>query len=402
MAHFRLLSDFNYLPYGRSYIEPARKVFKQLMLLEDAMLIHRIVRAPEKRTFFINVGNIPPNEVENYMQKTINKMKKTPYMDPQTGEYNLKFNMQNILEDFYIPVRGGDTTTKIETTKGLDYTAIEDVEYLKNKLFAALKIPKAYLGYEEGISGKATLAAEDIRFARTVERIQRTIISELTKIAIVHLYAQGYENEALAKFEITMTSPSVIYEQEKITLWNSKVELAGSIAEKGLLSREWVFKNVFNFTEDEIKGIDAQLISDMKEEFRKTKIKEEGEDPANPVPKKKEEEKEEGEKEGGEEKEKTTNPFEAVDKGGAPPGGQPGAGRPKEPVKYNTQKHPRGYDPLGSRELKNSYKYNGLSNESIDLSLKRLNLKKFKINAKILKESSANMLDDNNIIEEEL
>ena len=130
-----------------------------------------------------------------------------------------------------------------------------------------------------------------------------------------------------------------------------------------------------------------------------TKIKEEGEDPANPVPKKKEEEEKE---EGGEEKEKTTNPFEAIDKGGAPPGGQPGAGRPKEGMKYNTQKHPRGYYPLGNRAMRNAYKFNGLSNESIDLSLKRLNLEKFKINAKILKESSANMLDDNNIIEEEL
>lgn len=154
IAHFRLLSDYNYLPYGRSYLEPARKIFKQLTLMEDAMLIHRIVRAPEKRTFFVNVGNIPPNEVENYMQKTINKMKKTPYIDPKTGDYNLKYNIQNILEDFYIPVRGGDTSTRIETTKGLDYTAIDDINYLRDKLFAALKVPKAYFGYEKDLSGK--------------------------------------------------------------------------------------------------------------------------------------------------------------------------------------------------------------------------------------------------------
>jgi len=154
ISHFRLLSDYNYLPYGRSYLEPARKIFKQLNLMEDAMLIHRIVRAPEKRTFYINVGNIPPNEVEQYMQKTINKMKKTPYIDQKTGEYNLKYNVQNILEDFYIPVRGNDTSTKIETTKGLDYAAIDDVNYLKEKLFAALRVPKAYLGYEADLSGK--------------------------------------------------------------------------------------------------------------------------------------------------------------------------------------------------------------------------------------------------------
>ncbi|MBT5975989.1 MAG: portal protein, partial [Flavobacteriaceae bacterium] len=134
IAHFRLVSDVNYLPYGRSYIEPGRKLFKQYSLMEDAMLIHRIVRAPEKRIFYINVGSIPPNEVENFMQKTISTMKRTPLMDEKTGEYNLKYNMQNIMEDFYIPVRGNDQATKIDTTKGLDYAAIEDVEYLREKL----------------------------------------------------------------------------------------------------------------------------------------------------------------------------------------------------------------------------------------------------------------------------
>ncbi len=187
VAHFRLISDTHYLPYGRSYLEPARKVYKQLNLMEDAMLIHRIMRAPEKRMFYVNVGSIPPNEVEQFMQKTINTMKKTPYVDEQTGQYNLKFNMQNMMEDFYLPVRGGDATTRIETTKGLEYDGTNDINYLRDKLFAALKIPKAYFGYEGDLSGKATLAAEDIRFARTVERIQKILESELTKIALVHL-----------------------------------------------------------------------------------------------------------------------------------------------------------------------------------------------------------------------
>ena len=172
VAHFRLISDTHYLPYGRSYLEPARKIFKQVTLMEDAMLIHRIMRAPEKRTFFVNVGSIPPNEVEQFMQKTVNTMKKTPYVG-EDGQYNLRFNMQNMMEDFYIPVRGGDTSTRIETTPGLQYDGVTDVQYLQAKMFAALKIPKAYFGFEGELSGKATLAAEDIRFARTVERIKR-------------------------------------------------------------------------------------------------------------------------------------------------------------------------------------------------------------------------------------
>ena len=280
MAHFRLLSDFNYLPYGRSYLEPARKIWKQMTLMEDAMLIHRIVRAPEKRTFFVNVGNIPPAEVEGYMQRMINKMKKTPYVDPQTGEYNLKFNMQNILEDFYIPVRGGDATTRIETTKGLDYAAIEDVTYLRDKLFAALKVPKAYLGYEADLNGKATLAAEDIRFARTVERIQKILVSELTKIALVHLYAQGYDGASLTNFELSLTTPSIIYDQERIALMKEKVELATSMLEQKLMPTDWIYDNIFHFSEDQYQEYRDLIIEDQKRRFRENQIENEGNDPA--------------------------------------------------------------------------------------------------------------------------
>ena len=280
MAHFRLLSDFNYLPYGRSFIEPARKVFKQLTLMEDAMLIHRIVRAPEKRTFFVNVGNIPPNEVENYMQKTMNKMKKTPYMNPETGEYNLKYNVQNILEDFYIPVRGGDATTRIETTKGLDYAAIEDIEYLRNKLFAALKVPKAYFGYEKDLTGKATLAAEDIRFARTVERLQKIIVSELTRIALVHLYAQGYDGEAMTNFELSLTTPSIIYEQEKIALFKEKTALAAELLTNKIVPTDWIYDHIFNFSEDQYEEYRDLMIEDAKRKFRIDQIESEGNDPS--------------------------------------------------------------------------------------------------------------------------
>ena len=201
-------------------------------------------------------------------------------MDPQTGEYNLKFNMQNILEDFYIPVRGGDTTTKIETTKGLDYTAIEDVEYLKNKLFAALKIPKAYLGYESDLTGKATLAAEDIRFARTVERLQKILVSELTKIALVHLYSQGYDGEALTNFELSLTVPSIIYEQEKIALLKEKSALATELIQNKIVPTDWVYDHIFNFSENEYDEYRDLIIEDAKRKFRIDQIETEGNDPS--------------------------------------------------------------------------------------------------------------------------
>jgi len=485
VSHFRLLTDVNYLPYGRSYIEPARKLFKQYTLMEDAMLIHRISRAPEKRIFYINVGAIPPNEVENFMKKTISTMKKTPYIDQQTGEYNLKYNMQNMLEDFYIPVRGADTSTKIETTKGLDYTGMEDVIYLREKLFAALKVPKAFMGYEKDLcispetliplldgrtitaqdiidefnagkknyvysidensknivpgeiewagftrmntqivkvwldneqfiqctpdhlfmtregdwkeaqnltegealmplylqqstnksingytqvyhpstgkyeyvhrmvsnhynikepnkvihhidfnklnnnpehnrwkekysyknhkvvriewisenidtcdltiknyhnfgtaagviihnSGKATLAAEDIRFARTIDRLQRIMLSELNKIALIHLYVQGYRGETLTNFELLLTTPSIIYDQERIALMKEKVSLAKEIMDAKLLPTDWIYHNVFHFSEDQFDEYRDLILQDAKRQFRLAQVVEEGNDP---------------------------------------------------------------------------------------------------------------------------
>jgi len=279
MAHFRLISDVNYLPYGRSYLEPGRKIFKQMVLMEDAMLIHRIVRAPEKRIFYMNVGAIPPNEVEAYMQKTVQKLKKVPYIDPQTGQYNLKYNMMNMMEDFYIPVRGNDQATRIDTAKGLEYNGIEDVAYLRDKLFAALKIPKAFMGYEKDLTGKATLAAEDIRFARTVERIQRILLSELTKIALVHLYSQGYDGENLTNFDLSLTTPSIIYDQERVNLMKEKVELASTIMENSLLPTEWIYDNLFHFSEDQYDEYRDLIIEDKKRKFRLNQIEEEGNDP---------------------------------------------------------------------------------------------------------------------------
>ena len=279
MAHFRLLADTNYLPYGRSYLEPGRKLFKQYTLMEDAMLIHRIARAPEKRIHYINVGSIPPNEVDAFMQKTITNMKRTPYIDQKTGEYNLKYNMQNMMEDFYIPIRGNDTSTRIDTTKGLDYDGIRDVEYLREKLFAALKVPKAFMGYEADLEGKATLAAEDIRFARTVERIQRIMLSELNKIALVHLYTQGYTDESLTNFEITLTTPSIIFEQEKVELLKSKADLSAALLEQKIVPTDWIYDNIYNLSEDSFDEYRDLVRQDAKRNFRLNQIQEEGNDP---------------------------------------------------------------------------------------------------------------------------
>ena len=342
VAHFRLLSDSNYLPYGKSQVEGGRKIWKQLSLMEDAMLIHRIMRAPEKRVFKIDIGNIPPSEVDNYMQQIVNKMKKAPVVDENTGDYNLKYNMQNITEDFFMPVRGGDSGTSIESLPGLTYEATEDIEYLKNKLLASLRIPKAFLGYEEQVGSKATLAAEDVRFARTIERIQRITISELTKIGIVHLFAQGYQDADLVNFELDLTNPSTIYEQEKIELWGNKTTLARDMLGDGLVSSEWIYKNIFEFTDEQIKQEDDKIVFDYKQKFRRSQIENEGNDPAKT-----------GESQGTpSDMAMGRTGHELDDKGGSPEGGFEGAGRPKEIPHHGKDGSARGRDPLGAHDMK--------------------------------------------------
>jgi hypothetical protein len=335
MAHFRLNSDSNFLPYGKSMIEGARRVWKQLMLMEDAMLIHRVMRAPEKRIFKIDVGNIPPNEVDNYMQKIINSSKKVPFVDERTGDYNLKYNMQNLIEDYYMPVRGNDNGTSIDTLKGLEYNMIDDINYLKGKLMAALKIPKAFLGYEEDVNGKATLAAQDVRFAKTIERVQRVLISELTKIAIIHLYAQGITDDRLTDFTLELTIPSKIYEQEQVELYTSKVALITQMQQTKMFSKEWMYEAVMKLAKDEQDEMTLQVLEDTKQTFRLTSIETQGVDPA----------KETGTDEPTnveEELNRLKSELEEDDKGG----------RPKDAVRYGKDDHPQGRDPLGIKTLK--------------------------------------------------
>ena len=347
IAHFRLMSDTNFLPYGKSMIEPARKIFKQLTLMEDAMLIHRIMRAPERRVFKIDVGNIPPNEVDNHIQSIINKMKKVPYIDEKTGDYNLKFNMQNAIEDYFLPVRGDQTGTSIEALPGLGNDGqIEDIDYLKNKMFAALKVPKAFLGYDEGVEGKATLAAEDVRFARTIERIQRVFISELTKIAIIHLYSQGFVDDDLIDFELSLTNPSLVYERQQVETLAAKLSLATDMKDSGLFSTQWIYENIFKMSDTEWKYEQDQVIEDFKNDFRKEQIKSEGNDPK-----------------------KTNMSFgtphdiasmHVATKGELLPGQEQehvgGTGRPPESHTWGTHKSDFTRDPLSIKDLSNTFK----------------------------------------------
>ncbi len=262
VAHFRLLGNDAFLPYGSSVIEPARRIWRQLILIEDAMLVYRVIRSPERRVFKIDVGNVPPEEVETYMQQAKSALRSSQVVDKKTGRVDLRYNPLSVDEDYFLPVRGQTDGTAIDTLAGgQNTTAIEDVEYIQKKLFAALKVPKAYLGYDEMLSSKATLAQEDIRFSRTINKVQRVMISELNKIAAVHLYACGFDGEDLIDFTLKLSNPSTIAQQQKLELFRTKFEIAGNSPE-GMLSRDYLRKRVLGLTNEEIEMIEKQKEED--------------------------------------------------------------------------------------------------------------------------------------------
>jgi hypothetical protein len=262
ISHFRLLGNDAFLPYGNSVLEAARRIWRQLILIEDAMLVYRVIRAPERRVFYIDVGNVPPEDVSNYLEQAQTSLKRNQVVDRDNGRVDLRYNPLSVDEDYFLPVRGGESGTKIDTLAGgTNTSAIEDVEYIQKKLFAALKIPRAYLGYDEDVGAKATLAQEDIRFSRTIQRIQKTIVSELNKIAMIHLFCHGYEGEELADFELHLSNPSTIAQQQKLELVRSRFEIAGT-APEGAVNRAWIQKNVLGLTDEEIEEVLKGRIQD--------------------------------------------------------------------------------------------------------------------------------------------
>ena len=262
ISHFRLLGNDMFLPYGSSVIEPARRIWRQLILIEDAMLVYRVVRAPERRVFYIDVANIPTDDVPTYMEEQKRQLRTSQVVDRETSRVDLRYNPLSVDEDYFIPVRGGDTGTKIDTLQaGQNTGTVEDVAYIQKKLFASLKIPRAYLGYDEMLSSKATLAQEDIRFSRSISVIQKTIVAELNKLAIIHLYANGFRDEDLINFTLRLSNPSTVAQQQKLELWRAKFEIAGS-APEGMMSKPFIYKNIMELTDDEIDDINKQRLRD--------------------------------------------------------------------------------------------------------------------------------------------
>jgi hypothetical protein len=258
VAHFRLLGDDRKLPYGTSMLEKARRIWKQLVLSEDAMLIYRTSRAPERRVFKVYVGNMDDKDVEPYVQRVANKFKRDQVVDKKTGNVDLRFNQMAVDQDYFIPVRDPAQASPIETLPGAqNLSEIADIEYIQKKLVTALRIPKAYLGFEEPVGDGKNLSLLDIRFARTINRIQKSAISEMNKIAIIHLFLMGFEDE-ISNFTLQLTNPSKQADLLMIDVWKEKVTLYKDMVTEipksvQPTSATWAKKHIFGFSDEEIK-----------------------------------------------------------------------------------------------------------------------------------------------------
>ena len=259
VAHFRLLGDDRKLPYGTSMLEKARRIWKQLVLSEDAMLIYRTSRAPERRVFKVFVGNMDDKDVEPYVQRVANKFKRDQVVDKKTGNVDLRFNQMAVDQDYFIPVRDAAQANPIDTLPGAqNLSEIADIEYIQKKLVTALRVPKAYLGFEEVVGDGKNLSLLDIRFARTINRIQKSAIAEMNKIAIIHLFLMGFEDE-LSNFTLQLTNPSKQADLLMIDVWKEKVllykDMVGEVAKSiQPTSATWAKKHIFGFSDDEIKN----------------------------------------------------------------------------------------------------------------------------------------------------
>lgn len=267
VTHMRILGNDLFLPYGTSMLESSRRVWRQYVMMVDAMLVYRLVRSPERRIFYIDVGTIAPNDIPSYMESVKTSLRSQTAVDRSTGRLDNRYNPVSVDEDYFIPLRGPNTATKIDSLAGGQHvTATEDIELIQSQLFAALGVPKAYLGYDESLSSKATLAQEDIRFSRTINIIQKIVIAELNKLAILHLYACGFDGEDLIDFTLKLSNPSTVALQQKLDIWSTKFDIVSTIIglEERPVDMEWIQKNILEFNDDQITRIKFGLEEDKK------------------------------------------------------------------------------------------------------------------------------------------
>ena len=270
VMHLRLTSYENiYAPYGRSLLEGGRKDFRRLRLMEDAALIYRITRAPEKRIFTIPVGNIPTNQIEQYLNAIADQFKKHRFFDPATGEVNWRYAPLIQEDDFWLPQRPDGTGPKIDKMEGAEnLDQIADIVYFKKKMIAPLKIPfsRVGIGEDAGANADKSLASSHTDFAKAVQFVQQEVCAGLKKIALIHLALKGFSAEDMSNFDVSMTTSSAIDELYRIETWNSRAGVIATLQETNLFPDDWILERFTDMTENEIEELQERKKKESESE----------------------------------------------------------------------------------------------------------------------------------------
>jgi hypothetical protein len=267
MLHFRNIGNTDFLPYGLSHLEPVRRHWRMMTLLEDFMMVYYLLRSVNQRVFYTDVGAIPSNAIEPFLNMLRDMYRREPIINPRTNEYDLYYDPMTVIEDIVIPTREGYENTRVDELPASPETNItEGLNLLRQKIMAGLGVPNFLLNYEEQLNSRATASSEDVRMAKFVESVQRIMISELEKVAFIHLLLLGFEKKELFNFSLSLTPPSNLHEMEKLELLDKRVETANSLIESGLYSKDWVWENVFGFSDGEIEIMKAQILQDKLDE----------------------------------------------------------------------------------------------------------------------------------------
>lgn len=266
VTHFRIRATTDFGEYGKSILENGRRIWRQLITIEDSMVIYRLIRAPERRIFYFDVGGLNPNEVENAINRFSATLKKDRIYE-QDGSIDYRAALQSVEEDLVIPTRGGQATTKIDTLHSQQWNAIDDVEYIHQKFISALGVPNSYLGYEEALNSKATLGNEDIRYAKYIERIQASFLETLYDIALIHLYTRGYKTVDIKEYELELTNPSHINELQELEIQQARLDFFLNAKDAGAYSTYWLYKNIMNLSDEEIEDEENLKIRDKIYDF---------------------------------------------------------------------------------------------------------------------------------------
>ena len=250
-------------PFGVSILEPIFKVFKQKELLEDSIIIYRVHRAPERRVFFIDVGNMPPHKARQYLEQVKYEVqqKRVPNKKSDgSSVVDAAYNPMSMLEDYFFATTAEGRGSKVDTLPGGENLGqIDDLRYFNNKLLRGLRIPSSYLptGPEDGSAiyndGKVGVAyIQEYRFAKYVERLQKQVQEDLDREFKMFLKYRGIEIDS-ADFDIGFNKPMNFTSYRELQLDTERAQLFNQVAAIPFLSNQFKLKKYLGLTDEEVK-----------------------------------------------------------------------------------------------------------------------------------------------------